>query len=257
MSIHSTAVVASGAELHPSVEVGPYAVIGANVQLAEGVVVGPHAVIDGHTTIGKGTRISPFASVGSVPQDLKFKGEITRLEIGEFNQIREFTTISVGTGHGGGLTKIGNRCLLMANSHVAHDCQVGNGVILANSVALAGHVEVEDFVICGGLAAVHQFTRIGKHAFLSGGALVGMDVPPYCIAQSGKAELAGLNTEGLSRHGFDEKRISAIKSAYRTMFRAGLGLHEALAKVKAEHPGDADVEHFVKFIEGSKRGVTR
>jgi UDP-N-acetylglucosamine acyltransferase len=257
MSIHPTAVVAPGAEIDPSASVGAYSVIGANVKLGPGVQVGPHAVVEGHTTVGANTRIFQFASVGAQPQDLKYAGEPTRLEIGAHNQIREFTTLHIGTTGGGGLTQIGDKNLFMAYSHVAHDCRVGSGCVLANCATLAGHVTLEDHVTVGGLAAAHQFTRIGKHAFISGGAMVTMDIPPYCTAQGDRAELTGLNTVGLTRHGFTEEQVARIKGAYRTVFRSKLGLREALAKVRAEHPGHAEIEHFVRFIEGSERGVAR
>lgn len=257
MAIHPTAVVAEGARLHQSVEVGPFAVIGPSVSLAAGVVVGPHAVVEGHTTVGEGTRIFQFASVGAQPQDLKYAGEPTALTIGAHNQIREFTTLHIGTAGGGGLTQIGDRNLFMAYSHVAHDCTIGSGCILANCATLAGHVLMEDHVTMGGLAAAHQFTRIGRHAFISGGSMVTMDIPPYCTAQGDRAELSGLNTVGLTRHGFTDEQVARIKAAYRTVFRSKLGLREALAQVKAEHHGHGEIEHFVGFIEGSERGVAR
>lgn len=257
MAIHPTAVVEQGAELDSSVEVGPFAVIGPNVKLSAGVRVGPHAVIEGHTTIGPGTRVFQFASVGAQPQDLKYAGEPTRLEIGANNQIREFSTLHIGTAGGGGITRVGDRNLLMAYSHIAHDCQIGSGCVLANCATLAGHVTMEDSVIMGGLAAAHQFTRIGRHAFISGGSMVTMDIPPYCTAQGDRAELSGLNTVGLTRSGFTEDQVARIKDAYRTMFRSKLGLREALARIKAEYAGHAEIEHFVGFIEGSERGIAR
>ena len=177
--------------------------------------------------------------------------------IGDENQIREFTTLHIGTAGGGGVTRIGNRNLFMANSHVAHDCVVGNGCILANSAALGGHVVVEDHVIFSGLTAVHQFTRIGKHAFVAGGAMVVMDVPPYCMAQGDRAELVGLNTVGLERHGFTEAQIGRIKEAYKILFRSKLQVTEALARLKAEYAGQPEIDHLVGFIEQSKRGLTR
>ncbi|MBL8939024.1 MAG: acyl-ACP--UDP-N-acetylglucosamine O-acyltransferase, partial [Archangium sp.] len=222
-----------------------------------GTTVGSHAVIEGDTTIGERNRIFHHASVGAVPQDLKYAGEPTRLVIGDENMIREFTTLNIGTAGGGGLTKIGNKNLFMADSHVAHDCTVANGCVLANSVALAGHVDVADFVILGGLSAVHQFTRIGKHAFIAGGSMVAMDVPPYCTAQGDRAELAGLNTVGLSRHGMTDEQIGRIKDAYRILFRSKLGLNEAMSRLKAEHGGHSEIEHLLEFIASSKRGITR
>ncbi len=257
MRIHPAAVVHPEARLHESVEVGPFAVIGPKVQIGAGSKVGPHAVIEGDTTIGERNRIFQFASVGAEPQDLKYAGEATRLVIGDDNLIREFTTLHIGTAGGAGLTQVGNKNLFMAYSHVAHDCIVGNGCVLANSAALAGHVEVGDHATLGGLSAVHQFTRIGKHAFVAGGAMVGMDVPPYCTAQGDRAELVGLNTVGLSRHGYTEEQISRIKDAYKILFRSKLGLNEALSKLQAEHGGHPEIDYLLEFLTHSQRGITR
>jgi UDP-N-acetylglucosamine acyltransferase len=255
--VHPTAVVHPDAVLHESVEVGPFAVIGPKVKIGEGSAVGPHAVIEGDTTIGANNRVFQFASVGAVPQDLKYGGEPTRLVIGDGNQIREFTTIHIGTAGGTGVTRIGHGNLLMAYSHVAHDCNVGSHCVLANSVALAGHVEVGDHVILGGLSAVHQFTRVGTHAFISGGSMVAMDVPPYCTAQGDRAELVGLNTVGLTRHGYTEEQISRIKHAYKVLFRSKLGLNEALGKLQAEHGSHPETKLLLDFVANSQRGVTR
>jgi UDP-N-acetylglucosamine acyltransferase len=255
--VHPTAVVHPDAQLHETVEVGPFAVIGPKVKIGAGTRVGPHAVIEGRTTLGARNRVFQFSSLGAAPQDLKYAGEDTELVIGDENQIREFTTLHIGTAGGGGVTRIGNRNLFMANSHVAHDCVVGNGCILANSAALGGHVLVEDHVIFSGLTAVHQFTRIGKHAFVAGGAMVVMDVPPYCMAQGDRAELVGLNTVGLERHGFSEAQIGRIKEAYKILFRSKLQMAEALARLKAEFGGQSEIDHLVGFIEQSKRGLTR
>jgi UDP-N-acetylglucosamine acyltransferase len=257
VSVHPTAIVHPEAKLHPSVEVGPYAVIGPRVKIGAGTVVGPHAVIENDTTIGEKNRIFSHAVVGALPQDLKYAGEQTRLVIGDENMIREFATLHIGTQGGGGVTRIGNKNLFMSYSHVAHDCVVGNGNVLANSVALAGHVEITDFVILGGLSAVHQFTRIGKHAFIAGGSMVAMDVPPYCTAQGDRAELAGLNTVGLSRHGYTDDQIGRIKDAYRILFRSKLGLNEAVSRLKAEHGGHTEIDHLLEFVASSKRGLTR
>ncbi|MFL5320368.1 MAG: acyl-ACP--UDP-N-acetylglucosamine O-acyltransferase [Myxococcaceae bacterium] len=256
-NVHPTAVIHPEAKLHASVEVGPFAVIGPKVKIGAGSKVGPHAVIEGDTTIGERNRIFQFASVGAVPQDLKYAGEDTKLVIGDENMIREFATLHIGTAGGGGVTKIGNKNLFMANSHVAHDVQIGNGCILANSVAVAGHCEVADFVIFGGLSAVHQFTRIGRHAFIAGGAMVAMDVPPYCTAQGDRAELAGLNTVGLQRHGYTEDQIRRIKDAYKILFRSKMGLNEAVSHLRAEHGGHKEIDELLGFIEASKRGITR
>lgn len=257
MSVHPTAIIAPGAELHPTVEVGPYAVIGPHVRIGAGTTVGPHAVIDGDTTIGERNRIFHHASVGAVPQDLKYAGEKTKLVMGDENQVREFSSIHIGTAGGGGVTRIGNRNLFMANSHVAHDCVVGNGCVLANSVALAGHVELGDSVIMGGLSAVHQFTRIGKHAFIGAASMVVMDVVPYCTTHGDRAELIGINTTGLERHGFTAEQINRIKDAYKTLFRSKLVLAEAVAQVEREHGQHPEIRVMLDFISQSKRGLTR
>ncbi len=255
--VHPTAVVHPGARLHETVEIGPYAVIGEKVTIGEGTTVGPHAVLVGRTTLGARNRIFQFASLGAEPQDLKYAGEDTELILGDGNTVREFATLHIGTAGGGGVTRIGNGNLFMAYSHVAHDCVVGNGCILANSAALAGHVQVADHVILGGLSAVHQFTRVGKNAFISGGAMVTMDVPPYCTAQGDRAELAGLNVVGLQRHGYSEEQIGRIKEAYKVLFRSKLVLAEAVAKLKAELGGHPEIDHLIDFVSSSKRGLTR
>jgi UDP-N-acetylglucosamine acyltransferase len=188
---------------------------------------------------------------------LKYAGEDTQLIIGDGNTLRESTTLNIGTAGGGGVTRVGNNNLFMAYSHVAHDCVVGNGCVIANSVALAGHVVLEDAVILGGLSAVHQFTRLGKHAFIAGGSMVVMDVAPYCTAQGDRAELAGLNVVGLQRHGFSEEQIGRIKEAYKILFRSKLQLAEALAQLKAEMGGQPEIDYLVDFVSQSKRGLTR
>jgi UDP-N-acetylglucosamine acyltransferase len=255
--IHASASVDRHAELDSSVEVGAFAVIGPKVKIGPRTRVGPHAVIEGDTTIGADNVIFQFASVGAIPQDLKYAGEATKLVIGDGNQIREFATVHIGTAAGGGVTRLANRCLLMANSHVAHDVQLGDGCVLANSTALAGHVVVEDRVIFGGLSAVHQFTRIGRLAFVSGGAMVTQDVPPYVTVQGDRAEVVGLNTVGLTRAHFDEHAMSRVKGAYKAVFRSKMGLREAIAHVKAEYGGHPEIDHFVAFLEGSQRGIAR
>ncbi len=257
MTIHATAIVHKGAELDSTVEVGPYAIIGPKVRIGARTTVGPHAVIEGRTTIGANNRIFQFAALGAIPQDLKYAGEDTSLVIGDENQIREFATLHIGTAGGGGVTRVGSRNLFMAYSHVAHDCVVGNGCVLANSAALAGHVEVGDHAILGGLSGVHQFTRIGAFAFIAAGAIVAMDVPPYCTAQGDRAELAGLNTVGLKRHHYTEEQISRIRDAYKVLFRSKLGLNEALSKLQAEFGGHPEIEVFLAFLSHSKRGITR
>jgi UDP-N-acetylglucosamine acyltransferase len=256
LSVHPTAVVAPGAVLADGVAIGPYAVIGAKVRIGRGTVVGAHAVIEGRTTIGEKNRIFQFAALGAIPQDLKYHGEQTELVIGDENQIREFTTMHVGTKGGGGLTSVGHRNLFMNFSHVAHDCHIGDRVICANGATLAGHVTVEDYVIVGGLAAVHQFVRLGESSMLGGGAMVVQDVPPFCVVQGDRAGLVGLNVEGMRRRGFADDDVRGLRNAYRTLFRSGLTVKDAVRKVREEPLGEA-VERLVQFVEGSKRGICR
>ncbi|HSN90173.1 MAG TPA: acyl-ACP--UDP-N-acetylglucosamine O-acyltransferase [Anaeromyxobacteraceae bacterium] len=257
MAIHPTAAVEKGAEIDPSCEIGPFAVIGPHVRMGPGNVVGAHAVVTGRTTLGRENRIFPHAVMGEIPQDLKYRGEPTELVVGDRNAFREFVTVHLGTAGGGGVTRIASGCLFMANSHVAHDCAVGDGAIVANSVALAGHVTLEDHVHFGGLSAAHQFTRIGRLAFVSGMTGVTMDVPPYCMASGSRAELAGLNTVGMQRAGFTEEQITRTKQAYKIVFRSNLQLAEAIAQLDAELGTHPEIAHFVAFLRGSQRGLTR
>ena len=257
MAIHPTADVAKGAQLDPGCEIGPFAVIGPNVKMGPGNVVKSHAVVTGHTTLGAGNLIFPHAVIGEIPQDLKYRGEPTTLVVGDRNTFREFATVNTGTVGGGGVTRIGNGGLFMAQSHVGHDCQIGDGAIIANSVAFAGHVIVEDHVHFGGLSAAHQFTRIGRFAFVSGMTGVSMDVPPYCFASGARAELAGVNVIGLQRGGFSEDQVGRVKQAYKIVFRSNLGLSEAIAQLEAELPGHPEIDHLVRFLKGSQRGITR
>lgn len=258
MAIHPTAFVAPGASLDPSCEIGPFAVIGPEVKMGPGNVVGAHAVIEGDVTFGRDNRVFPHACIGQIPQDLKWKNEKTRIEIGDQNQFREFTTVHLGTEGGGGVTRISNRCLLMANAHVAHDVQLGERAIVANSVALAGHVAVEEFVGFGGLAAVHQFCRIGKFAYVSGGSMVVMDIAPYCTVQGDRAQVAGLNLVGLQRAGFSEAQLGRVKDAYKLVFRSGTPLRDAVAQLEAEHGQEPEIAHLVGFLKGvGERGLTR
>jgi UDP-N-acetylglucosamine acyltransferase len=257
VSIHPQAVVAPGAELAEGVEIGPFAVIGSEVRIGRGTTVGAHAVIEGRTTIGERNRIFQYAALGAIPQDLKYHGEQTTLVVGDENQIREFTTMHIGTEGGGGVTLVGNRNLFMNFSHVAHDCQIGNRVIFANGATLAGHVIVEDFVIVGGLSAVHQFVRLGESSMLGGGAMVVQDVPPFCVVQGDRAGLVGLNVEGLRRRGFADDDLRALRVAYRTLFRSGLTVRDALRKMREEQPLGAAAERMVRFVESSRRGICR
>ncbi len=257
MPIHPTAVVEPGAKIDPSCELGPYAVVGPDVVRGPGNVLLAHAVVKGHTTFGAGNRVFSHAVIGEIPQDLKYAGEPTRLVVGDRNTFRECVTINVGTAGGGGVTTIGNGCLFMAYSHVGHDCTIGDGAIIANSVALAGHILLEDHVHLGGLAAVHQFARIGRLAFVSGLTGVVMDVPPYCMVTGGRAELAGLNTVGLQRAGMTEEQIGRVKQAYKLVFRSNLVLAEALAQLERELGAHPEIAHFLAFVRGSQRGITR
>lgn len=255
--IHPTSVVAPGARLDLGVEIGPYAVIGQHVTIGRGTTVGAHVVIDGHTTIGQDNRISPFVTIGSVPQDLKYHGEESRLSIGDRNQIREFASLSVGTEGGGMETVVGNDNLLMNYSHVAHDCRLGNHVILANGVPLAGHVTIEDYVIVSGLAAIAQFVRIGESAFVGGGSMVVMDVPPFCVANGDRAKLKGLNLVGLERRGLSADQMTALKRAYRTLFQSKLLARDAVGRVRSELADSVHATDLAAFVEASERGVTR
>lgn len=257
VQVHPTAVVHPDAQLAPGVQIGPYAVIGEHVRIGEGTTVGPHAVIEGRTTIGKMNRIFQFASLGSLPQDLKYKGEPSTLEIGDGNQIREFVTMNPGTEGGGMVTKVGNQNLLMVSVHIAHDCIVGDRNIFANGATLAGHVVVENESIIGGMAGVHQFARVGTGSMMSGGTLAPLDIPPYCIAQGDRAKLYGLNVIGLRRRGHSNEQIRVLKRAYKTVFYENLLLKDAIAKIREEHPDSELVKRFADFLAGSKRGLTR
>ena len=255
--IHATAIIHPGAELAEEVEIGPYAVIGAHVKIGKGTKVGPHAVVEGWTTIGEYNQIFQLASVGAIPQDLKYKGEETYLKIGDRNIIREFATINLGTVTGDGETTIGNDNLFMAYAHVAHDCTVGSNAVFANCAALGGHVEIGDWVILGGLTAVHQFTKVGAHAFLAGGAIVTRDVPPYVMVAGNPAVPHAVNTEGLKRRGFDAAQIRGIREAYRVLYRSELRLSEALERLEALGAGRPEVRLFVEFLRRSERSIVR
>ncbi len=257
VEIHETAVVARGAELDAGVVVGPYSVVGQNVHLGPGVRVESHVTIGGHTTIGRDSVISPYASVGSVPQDLKFHGEDSRLVVGERNRIRESATLSLGTEAGGMETTVGDDNLFMNFSHVAHDCSVGSHCVLANGAQLAGHVSLGDHVIVSGMAAIAQFMRIGESAFLGGGAMVVKDIPPFCLASGDRARLVGLNVVGLERRGFSPDEVSALKQAYRILFRSKRVLKDAVAEVRQEMSTWPRVLEFIEFVEAGERGMTR
>jgi UDP-N-acetylglucosamine acyltransferase len=255
--IHTTAIVASDAVLGDDVEIGPYAVIGAQVEIGARTWIGPHVVIQGPTRIGLENRIFQFASIGDAPQDKKYAGEPTRLEVGDRNVFRESVTINRGTTHDRGVTRIGDDNLFMAYAHVAHDCTVGSRCVLANCATLGGHVELGDWVIMAGFSGVHQFCKVGAHAFLANNAAVTRDVPPYVMAVGQPARAHSVNSEGLKRRGFTAEQIRSIREAYRVLFRSGAKQSEAveqLARMAAERP---EIAPFVEFIARSERGLAR
>jgi len=255
--VHPTAIVDPRAELDHDVEVGPYCIVGAGVKVGKGCMLQSHVVVEGRTTLGEANVIFPFASIGSAPQDLKYKGEPSELIIGNRNTIREYVSLNPGTSGGGMVTRVGDQNLLMMYCHIAHDCIVGNRNVVANGATLGGHVTIEDDVIVGGLVGIHQFVRIGTGAILGAGSMVSMDVPPYCNATGDRAGLRGLNLEGLKRRGFDRSTISAIRKAYRIAFQSKLRIDEALNKIRHDIPAIPEVAKFVAFIADSRRGVCR
>ena len=257
--IHPSAAIQQGAELDNDVEIGPGVFIGPHVRIGKGTRVGPNAVIDGWTEIGQDNQIFHLASVGGIPQDLKYKGEETWLKIGDRNIIREFATLHPGTVTGDNETTVGNGNLFMAYSHVAHDCHVGNGVVMANGATLAGHVRVDDFAILGGLCAIHQFVRIGAHAMIGGGTMVGQDIPPFTIVTGDRKDvkLRGLNQVGLTRRGFSEDKIATLKKAYRILVLSKLRLVDALDRIRQELPQTEEVKQLVSFIDQPQRGICR
>lgn len=255
--IHLTAIVHPNADIDEDVSVGPYCVIGENVQIARGTQIASHVAIEGWTRIGEACRVFPFASIGTIPQDLKFGGEESTLTIGNHNTIREFVTMNRGTAGGGGKTIIGDHNLFMAYVHIAHDCRIGNHVVFANAATLAGHIEVGDGAVIGGLVAIHQFVRIGGYVMIGGASAVAQDVPPFMSAVGNRAKLFGLNLVGLKRHGFSEDRIENLKKAYKILFRSGLKMREAVKRVLDEVPDSEDAAILVRFVEQSERGVMR
>ena len=260
--IHPTALIDPQAELASDVSVGPYTVIGPNVRMGARTTVGAHCVIEGHTTIGEGNRIFQFASIGAVPQDKKYAGEPTRLEIGDGNTIREFVTINTGTVQDAGVTRLGDDNWIMAYVHIAHDCQLGSHIILANAVQLAGHVHLGDWVFLGGLTGVHQFGRVGAHAMTAFQTRLAQDVPPFVTAGGNPAEAQSINAEGLKRRGFSAERIALIKQMYRLLYRQGLTLEAAREQIAALRGGefaeaDADIALMRDFLSSATRGIVR
>jgi UDP-N-acetylglucosamine acyltransferase len=256
--IHPAAIIDPKAEIGEGVEIGPYSVIEKGVSIGAGTKIGPHVVIREGTQVGRRCQIFQFSSIGEAPQAFAYQGEKTSLLIGDQNIIREFVTLHRGTPHGGGKTMIGDGNYLMAYSHVAHDCHIGNQVVLANGATLAGHILIEDNAIIGGLSAIHQFCRIGTHAFISGLTGVTLDIPPYMLSSGSRAKLFGLNTVGLKRAHFREETLKALKKAYRIIFRSGLTLGKALKSVGEDEISlMPEVQHLLQFIEHSKRGISR
>lgn len=255
--VHPTALVAPGATLGDDVTIGAYASIGPQVRIGAGTRVGPHVVIEGRTTVGARNEIFQFASIGAVPQDLKYHGEPSELLIGDGNRIREFCTLQPGTEGGGMVTRVGNGNLLMNYTHVAHDCVLGDRNIVANGTQLGGHVTIESGVVVGALCGIHQFARLGESAIIGAGSMVSQDVPPFCNATGDRATLHGLNVLGLKRRGLAAEAIRALRQAYRIMFHSHLRVVEAAARIRAEITGVPEVERFVAFIEASTRGVCR
>ena len=255
--IHQTAVVDARAEIEGDVEIGPYCVVGAGVKLGKSTKLKSHVVVQGRTSLGEGNTIFPFASVGSVPQDLKYKGEPSELVIGDRNTIREYVSLNPGTKGGGMLTRVGNENLLMMYCHIAHDCILGNRNVIANGATLGGHVVIHDHVIVGGLVGVHQFVKIGTSAIVGAGSMVSKDVPPFCNATGDRARLHGINLEGLRRRGFDKAKVDTLKQAYRIIFQSKMKTAEALNKVRAEIPPSTEIDLLISFIESSQRGVCR
>ena len=255
--IHPTAIVHPGARLGPDVLVGPYSIVGEHVEIGAGTRIGPHVVIHGHTRIGSDNRIFQFSSLGEIPQDKKYSGEPTRLEIGDRNTIREFCTFNCGTAQDAGLTRVGSDNWIMAYVHLAHDCQVGDNTIFANNAQLAGHVHVGDFAILGGFTVVHQFVRIGAHSITAMGTILLQDLPPYVMAAGNTAKPYGINSEGLKRRGFSAEAIAALKRAYKQIYRAGIPLEEAKASLAREAAVSPELTLLSEFLDAAGRGIVR
>jgi len=258
MTVHPTAIIDPHAQVHPSCRIGPYCVIGPDVELGKGCQLASHVAIEGPSKIGAENRFFPFCSIGMAPQDLTFAGEPTRLEIGDHNEIREFVTISRGTVKGGGITRVGSHTLIMAYTHIAHDCRIGDHVIMANAATLGGHVIVEDWAVVGALCPVHHFVRIGAHSFIGGGTTITRDVLPFSRTAAARDTHAyGLNAVGLERRGFSRERIRKIHHAYKVLLASKLNTSQALEKLKSEPDRGEDVDMLIRFIEASERGVIK
>lgn len=253
--IHPTAIVADGAALGEGVTVGPYSVLGPNIEVGDGAEIMSHVVIDGHTRLGSNCRVFPFASLGTETQDLKYAGAVTQVEIGADTVIREYVTVNSATSEGQA-TRVGKGCFIMAYSHVAHACNIGDGVVMANSTNLAGHVVLEDRCIIGGLVGIHQFVRVGTLCMVGGLARITQDCPPYMLVAGSPASVRGVNSVGLKRNGVDANASSLLKGAYRTLFREGKAMSAAIREVRGAGESCAEVQRLLSFLEGSERGVT-
>lgn len=257
MKIHPTAIISPDAKLAEGVEVGPYSIVGPDVNIGRNTVIGPHVVIQEQTDIGENCKIAQFCSIGGDPQDLKFRGEKTRVIIGNNNNLREYVTINRSTTADIGVTVIGDNNLIMAYCHVAHNCKLGNNIIMANAANLAGHIHIDDYAIIGGLTGIHQFTRIGCHSIVGGASALAKDLPPYLMAAGNHAKLFGLNLVGLKRRGFKEENIKQLKQAYKILFRSSLLLKTAVEKVRSELEGTPEIRTLLEFVEKSERGICR
>jgi UDP-N-acetylglucosamine acyltransferase len=257
LEIHPTALVHPAAVFGPGVRIGAFSIIGKHVRIGEGTQVESHVVVEGWTEIGERCHIFPYAYIGAIPQAFRYRGEPTQVIIGHDNVIREYVTIHRGTADGKGKTVLGNHNFIMGYSHIAHDCEVGNQVVMANASTLGGHILVEDHAIIGGLVAIHQFVRVGRYAIIGGASGVPMDIPPYMRAAGNRAKLFGLNTVGLKRHAFPEETVQALKQAYKILFRSHLTIARAIARVEAEVPALPEIQHLLAFIRNSERGVCR
>ncbi|WP_291995570.1 acyl-ACP--UDP-N-acetylglucosamine O-acyltransferase [Candidatus Accumulibacter sp. ACC003] len=255
--IHPSAIIDPGAQLGSKVAIGAYSIIGEHVQIADNTVIGPHVVISGRTRIGRDNRIFQFCSLGEAPQDKKYDGEPTCLEIGDRNTIREFCTLNIGTAQDVGITRVGDDNWIMAYVHIAHDCQVGNHTVFANNAQLAGHVHIDDWAILGGYTGVHQFCRVGAHTMTAVGTVVLQDIPPFVMAAGNTASPFGINAEGLKRRGFSPEALLALKRAYRTLYKSGLMLEEARAKLDEEVVDHPEIQPLIDFLTVSKRGIIR
>lgn len=255
--IHPSAIVHPGAKIAPGVSVGPYSIVGEHVEIGEGTSIGPHVVIEGRTRIGSQNRISAFSALGGPPQDMKYGGEETALEIGDRNTIREYCTFNCGTAQDAGVTRIGSDNWIMAYVHIAHDCQVGNHAIFANVATLAGHVHVGDYALLGGFTGAHQFVSIGAHSITGVATVLLQDLPPYVMAAGNTAKPFGINSEGLKRRGFSAAKIAAVKKAYKTLYRSGLALKDARKNIAVQAKSCAELQVLLDFLDSSRRGIIR